>query len=691
MSGDGNWSLGVDVGGTFTDVVLARPGGALYSAKTPSTSDQSDGVITGITKVAALAGETLHSLLTKLSIVVHGTTVATNALLQYRGAKVGLLTTEGFRDELEFRRSYKESTFNPRLAAPHAICPRRYRLGIPERLDHHGNVLVPLDEDRVLEGVRFLKSEGIEAYAVCYLFNFVNPDHELRTAEIIAEEAPDAFISISSKVLPEIREFERVSTTTVNAFVGPAIKSYITHLDVKLRREGFGGELFIMQSNGGVLTAAETAQMAVGTLLSGPAGGVAAAGFIGERAGYKNLVTIDMGGTSYDVSVISDLTPEMTTESWVARYRIALPMLDIHTIGAGGGSIAWIDDGGALKVGPESAGSSPGPACYGRGGSRPTVTDVDVILGKLNPNFFLGGEMKLNIAAARKALDAHVAEPLGIDTIEAALAVSEIVNNNMANASQFVTTKRGLDPSAYALVAVGGAGAIHAGHQARLLGIDTVIVPSTGPVFCALGDVIGDLKVSEARTYFSTVADVDLSRLNAVFDAMEASARARLAGQSVTDRLELRRSVDLRYVGEVHEVTVPLRTRTKRVTALNFEAAVEAFHDLHERLFAHKDPSQPVEIMTLRVEMLGLRDPPEIRPEPFGAEDPSEALKGKRNIWFAREPTETPVYARERLRAGHFITGPAAIESWGTTIIVYPEQEALIDSYGSCIIESSRA
>jgi N-methylhydantoinase A len=552
-------------------------------------------------------------------------------------------------------------------------------------------VLTALDEAAVRKAARFLAGEGVRAISVCYLFSFIRPDHERRTREIIEEECPGLYVSLSHEVLPEIREYERVSTTVVNAYVGPAIKSYISHLDDKLRAEGFAGELFIMQSNGGMLTAAETTRHAVGTLLSGPAGGVTAAAMIGELAGYKNLMTVDMGGTSYDISVITNLTPGMTTESWLARYRIALPMLDIHTIGAGGGSIAWIDDGGALRVGPESAGSLPGPACYGRGGTRPTTTDVNLILGLLNPHFFLGGEMKLDLGAATEAVRVHVAEPLGIGVIEAAQAISEIVNNNMADASHLVTTRRGLDPRDFALVAVGGAGALHAGRQAELLGMTSVVVPAAGPVFCALGDTVANLKVSESRTCFGKLATLDIADLNARFDEMEVVARRRLAGQSVTNDFELRRSLDLRYEGEVHELTVPLRTRTRRVTALNIDATVRAFHDQHEQLFAHKDINHPVELLTLRVDVVGVRDTIRLRGASFGSENATEAVKNTRPIWFPGGCADATVYDGGKLKPGHFITGPAAIENWGTTIIVYPNQEALIDSYGNCIIENGRA
>ncbi|BCP51986.1 methylhydantoinase [Kaistia sp. 32K] len=686
-----HWNVGIDVGGTFTDLVAIGPNGEFRATKTPSTPDQSDGVLNGLGRLATELGRSLADFLGELPLIVHGTTVATNSLLEYNGAKVGLITTKGFRDEIEFRRSYKESVFDPRLKPPHAIVPRRSRIGVAERVDHQGNVLTPLDEAEVRAACEEFRRQGVEAVAICYLFSFVNPAHERRTAEIVREELPDAFISLSCDVLPEIREFERVSTTTVNAFVGPRVNAYLTHLEERLRSQGFKGELFIIQSNGGVLSAGEAGRYAVNTLLSGPAGGVTAGSYLGEMAGYDNLITVDMGGTSYDIALIENLQPAVTTESWIGRYRIALPMLDIHTIGAGGGSIAWVDAGGALQVGPASAGSYPGPACYSRGGTRPTVTDANVVLGLLNPDFFLGGEMVLDREKAVDAVRREVAEPLGLSVIEAASAIIELVNSNMANATRLVTTKRGRDPQQFALVAAGGAGGIHAGKQAEELGIRTVIVPGLAPVFCALGDNVADLKISESRTHIGRVDELDFEALNTMFQEMEQRARGRLAGQAVAGNFETRRSLDMHYVGEVHEVTVPIRSRTRRITKLNLDATLGDFHELHERLFAHKDPSQPVEILTLRLDLIGVRERPRMIPQEFGDEDASGALKGERQVHFDVEPTTVPVYDGGLLKAGSFIPGPAIIEQWGTTIAVYPGHECLIDAYGNVIIEIGQA
>ena len=682
-----NWTLGIDVGGTFTDIVASCSNGTVESAKVPSTLDQSDGVFNSIKKIARRQNQNLTEFLSQTNLIVHGTTVSTNALLEYKGAKTGLITTDGFRDELEFRRSYKESVFNPRLPAPHAIVPRRLRLGVIERIDYQGNILTPLDHQTCRNALEVLKDNDVDSIAVCLLFSFLNPLHEIQIAELIHELLPEVQVSLSSEVLPEIREFERTSTTVVNAYVAPLISQYLNNLQNKLRTQNFQGELFVMQSNGGVQTIAEASKYAVNTLLSGPAGGVTAGAYIGKHASYPNLITVDMGGTSYDVSVIQDLQPTVTTGTWIGRYRTAVPMLDIHTIGAGGGSIAWIDEGGGLQVGPRSAGAIPGPACYDCGGEVPTVTDADVLLGYIDPSTFLGGEMKLNKDKAEQAFIKHIANGLEMDGIEAALAVTDIVNNNMANAMHFVTTKRGYDPRDFTLLAIGGAGSIHAGRQAEDLGIETVIVPHLSPVFCALGDEVANLKVTETRTYYTKIVQLELDKLNSIFRDMEARAKKRLSTQSITNNFELRRIIAMRYCGEVHEVSVPIRSRTLRITSLNIDTLIKDFHQLHERIYAHKDLVQDTEILTLRLELTGVRKNFDLPEESFHEEDASHALKSERPVYFSHQPLHASVYDGSKLKPGNFIPGPAIIEQWGTTVVVYPGQEALIDSYRNCIIE----
>ncbi|MNB75202.1 Acetophenone carboxylase gamma subunit [compost metagenome] len=683
-----SWKLGIDVGGTFTDITALDDQGRITATKTPSTPDPSDGVIQGIVKIAGIIGQTAEQFLKNCTLLIHGTTVATNTILEYSGAKVGLITTEGFRDEIEFRRSYKESVFSPRLPAPYPIVPRRLRIGVPERVSAQGEVIRELDEQAVREAAAFFQSEGVEAVAVSFLFSFLYPAHEERVKQIFSEMAPEIFVTLSVEVLPQIREFERVSTTIVNAYTAPSMKHYLERLERRLKEQGFAGDLFVMQSGGGVQNIIQSGNLAASCLLSGPAGGVTAATFLGERIGYSDLITVDMGGTSYDVSVIESLQPTLTTESWISRYRVALPMLDIHTVGAGGGSIAWIDSGGMLQVGPRSAGSTPGPACYGRGGTEPTVTDVNLVLGYMNPDHFLGGEMKLDRSLSEEALRTHIANPLGISVIEAALAISEIVNNNMSNAIRFVTTQRGHDPRRFALLAAGGAGAVHAGRQAEDLGIETIIVPGFAPVLCALGDVTANLKVTELRTFYTSGAELDLQRMNDLFESMEQSAREKLGDNSrLKLHEEIRRYVDIRYAGEVHEVTVPIRTRTRKVTSLNMEATIKQFHELHERLYAHQNTGQEVEILNLRLDLIGVRERIQFEEKTFEGEDPQDALTSVRQVYFSSEPDATSIYNGANLKPGNLIIGPAVIEQWGTTIVVYPGHEALIDAGGNCIIE----
>ena len=689
------YKIGVDVGGTFTDLAVADPDGRLHITKTLTTpGEEATGILNGLAKVAAHYGLELRGLLAGTDVIVHGTTVATNAMLQYRGAVTGLLTTEGFRDEIEIRRGIKESAFDAKLEAPYPIAPRRRRLGIPERVDHQGRVLTALDEAAAREAIRRLKDQGVEAIAVCFLFSFLNPAHEQRVRELIADEFPDAYVSLSSDVLPQVRDFERVSTTLVNAFVGPTLRGYLDRLQARLRESGFRNDLFVMQSNGGIMTIEYSGEKSVYSLFSGPAGGIAAATWMGALAGYRDLITVDMGGTSYDVCLIRDGRPAITSDAWFSRYRVAIPLLDIHSIGAGGGSIAWVDAGGALKVGPQSAGSRPGPACYGRGGTLPTVTDADLVLGYLSPDSFAGGELQLDLAAARAAIQAEVGAPLGMTTEEAAWAISRIVNANMSNGIRVVSVQRGYDPRDFALMAFGGAGAVHAGVQAQDLGMPTIIVPKAAPVFCAFGDLIADLKVTEVRTFFAEAASVDMVRMNELVAGMIADAEARLpAGTGERISVELERFADMRYMGEVHEVTVPVRGRTRRITEQNLRATIKDFHDLHEQLYAHRDPHNPVELLNLRVDVIGRLPRPRPQEEAFIGEDASAAIRTRRPVFFGSERgfMEVPVYDGSRLVNGNVMVGPCIIEEPGTTIVVWPGQEALLDRYQNYIIEVGEA
>ncbi len=677
--------LGVDVGGTFTDFVATNGDGTFKGKVSSRPDDEATAVLEAVAAVSEHYEESVPGLLGATETFVLGTTVVTNAMLEYTGVSTGLLTTSGFRDVIDLRRGYKESLFDLHLPAPHPLAPRRHRRGIPERIDFAGNVLTPLDEDAVRAAARELREAGVEAIAVCFLFAFVNSEHERRARELILEEHPDCFVTLSCDVLPQIREFERVSTTIVNAYTSPKLKAYLRRLEERLREEGFRGQLLVMQSNGGVMDVGFSAERGVDAVLSGPAGGVVAALWTGARSGYRNIITADMGGTSYDVCLIHDGRPEVGVDHWLGRYRIAVPLLDIHTIGAGGGSIAWVDSGGALRVGPESAGAFPGPACYGRGGERPTVTDANLVLGYMDPERFLGSAMRLDLAAAREAIEANVARPLAMSATDAAIGIFRIANNSLSNALRYVSVSRGRDPRDYALMAFGGAGAIHAGVQAADLGMSTVLVPRNASVLSALGGMVSDFKVSKIQSFVRSSTDVDLDELNQVFEGMIAEAEALLGAP---DGARLERFLDLRYHGQVQEVIVPLQSRTRRVTPVNLARALRDFHDLHEQLYAFKRPEHPAQVVSLRVELTALREEMAVAPRPFGPESPHHAAVGTRDVFFDGQGfVSTPIFEGALLEPGNVVSGPAVIHEPDTTIVVYPGQEAMLDQYETYVIE----
>ncbi|GAB4336962.1 MAG: hydantoinase/oxoprolinase family protein [Candidatus Abyssubacteria bacterium] len=678
------YKIGIDVGGTFTDLVYTDRNESIQVVKTPSTPDnQAEGVLNGIGKIASREGLTLGELLRNTDLIIHGTTVATNTILEFKGARTGLIATRGFRDDIEIRRGYKERIFNPRYPQPVPIARRRHRLTVNERIDRDGKVLVPLDEDEAAGAVRKLKDAGIQSIAVCLFFGFLNTAHERKIGELIRREHPEAYISLSHEVLPQIREFERVSTTLVNAYTGPGMKRYLERLQNELSASGFDSEFFVMLSNGGIMSASYASNYAVYSLLSGPAGGVVACSqLIGELCHERNLITVDMGGTSYDVSLIRDSKPSITTDYWISRYRVACPMLDIHTIGAGGGSIAWVDPGGALQVGPQSAGAVPGPACYGKGGTEPTVTDANLVLGYLDPDHFLGGEMKLDRGAAEEAIR-RVAAPLGLDIVRAAAGVFRLVNNNMTNGIRVVSVQRGYDPRDFTLVAFGGNGALHAGVQARELGIRKVIVPRIATAFSARGLLSSNIVISKMRTHVARSDDYDLVAINAMFDSMrrETERDLPLAQRKRSGFMEGTREhryVDMHYKGETHEITVPLTATDGLVSDADLTRAVIAFHDAHEKLHTFSNPDDPVHIMNLRLETVVETRKPSVGKLECEGEDASGAIRCSRDVFFEEESgfVRVPIYDGSLVRCGNVMPGPCVIEEPATTIVVYPGQTA---------------
>ena len=561
----GGYRVGIDVGGTFTDLVLVRPDRTIHLDKTATTPhDQSEGVMTGLERLARSEGKDLAAFLAATERIVHGTTTADNTMIQMNGAVTGLVTSEGHRDEIEMRRGFKENIWDPSYPPPPPICPRRRRLGVPERLDYEGTVVEPLDEAALRKALRRLKLQQIESLAIVFLFSFVNPAHEKRAAEIAAEELPGVDVSLSHEVMPQAPEFERTSTTLVNAYVGPKIKRYLRNLEQKLRTAGYGRDLLLMQSNGGLMTASYVANKAVSVLGSGPSGGVVGACSVAKAAGIEDFVSVDMGGTSYDVCLVRGGRPHISSSwNWHHRYLVGLPMVDVQSVGAGGGSIASVVEG-ALHVGPESAGAQPGPICYRRGGTRPTVTDANLALGYLNPSYFYGGELSLDVEGVQRAIDEQIRGPLGLATVEeAAYGIFRMVNANMANAIRRVSATRGVDPRELPLVAFGGNGAVHAGMQAAELDIKQVLIPKTAPTFSALGLLLTDPIVIELRSYIAPAAEADLARVSALFAEMrEAASASLLAGGFPAREIQQQRVAYMCYPGQTFDM--PVRGRGRR-------------------------------------------------------------------------------------------------------------------------------
>jgi N-methylhydantoinase A len=607
------------------------------------------------------------------------------------GATTGLITSEGHRDEIEIRRGYKEDIWDPALPPPPPICPRRRRYGVPERLDFEGNVIVPLDEEAVRRACRRMKLQGVDSLAVVFLFSFVDPAHEKRVREIAAEELPGVMLSLSHEVMPSAPEFERTSTTLVNAYVGPKIGRYLGRLEERLREAGFRGELLIMQSNGGVMPGGYVAQKAVAVMGSGPAGGVNGATAVAGTAGIADFISVDMGGTSYDVCLVRGGTPEVKAGwNWHHRYLIGLPMVGVQSVGAGGGSIARVESG-ALRVGPESAGAQPGPVCYGRGGVEPTVTDGNLVLGYLNPAAFSGGTMRLDVEGAHAAIKERVAKPLGVSVVEAADGIFRLVNANMANAIRKISARRGIDPRPLTLVVFGGNGPVHAGMQAAELGIRRFFVPKLAPAFSALGLLLTDHVVDEMRSYISPVGRVDMARVNRLFADMEDAARAALSARNGKRprRLRLERMAALCYPGQTFDMPVPLPARNGPVTARALADTVERFHRMHEELHTYACREEEPILRGLRLKAVAVEDKPAFPRLPRKAA--GSPRLGARKAFFRGRFVATPVYDGPKLTPGQAILGPAIVEEPFTTIVVYPGQRATVDAFGNYTIALGKA
>ncbi|MCP3993717.1 MAG: hydantoinase/oxoprolinase family protein [bacterium] len=683
-----SFKVGIDVGGTFTDLFLWSGDGSVDSFKVPSTpQDPSIGVLHGLGAMAESRQLDPAEFARQIELIVHGTTVTTNAVLTRGGASTGLITTDGVRDALEMRRGIREQQYDNRYRNVVPLVPRSLRRTVQGRLDFRGEEIHALSAEDVREAVRLLADEGVSSVAICFMHAYSNPEHERAAAEIVREMLPEAYLSVSSQVLPTIRFYDRVSTTVLDAYVGPVLGKYLQSLTAKLTETDFGGVLLIMQSNGGVALPQVTSERPATTLLSGPAAGPRAAAACTEVHGSRDCILVDMGGTSFDASLVRDGSPAMNTEGEIDRLRITLPMLDIATIGAGGGSIGWIDQGGLLRMGPASAGAVPGPACYSRGGERPTCTDADLLLGYLDPGFFAGGTMRLDRSRAERAVREQIADPLGIDLQLAAAGMYGVINANMAHGVREITIKRGLDPREFPMVVAGGAGGIHACMIARELEIPTLLVPSTASTLCATGMLLCDLQHDFVRSCVGPLDGIAPDQLAALVTEMSGEGERQLQTEGASQTVH-EIALDLRYLKQYHEVTLPVERSA--IETGDYATIADAFHALHDRLYGYDltEEGTGLELINVRVRSIG-RTP---RPTPArlkqGGPDPSAARKGERRVFVPERESfaDVDVYDGHRLLHGNAVSGPALIEKTDTTIFVSADYAATVDEYGSVLL-----
>jgi N-methylhydantoinase A len=680
------WRIGVDSGGTFTDVCLFDDATERVEVwKVPSTPDDPSrgiaaGVEEGIAQVGADAGD--------IAYFGHGTTVGTNALIQHRGVRTGLITTDGFRDLLEIGRQKRPDLYDLQADKPEMLVSREMRIEVPERVRYDGSVETPLDEEAVRAAARQLRASGAKAVAVSFLYSFVRGDHEATVRRIVEEEFPEAFICTSHEVAPEFREYERMSTAVVNAYLGPVMHSYIERLAKRLDELGVKPKPHLTQSNGGVISFKAAAELPVRTVLSGPSTGVVAAQVIGQVAGFPNLITFDMGGTSSDVALLANGQCRLASEAVVHGYPIKAPMLDIHTVGAGGGSIAYVDSGGLLKVGPRSAGADPGPVCYGRGNEEPTVTDANVVLQTLNPTHLLGGRMAVRQDLAKAAIG-RLAEKLGMDTMATAQGILSVVTANMAKAIRVISVQRGHDPRDYTLMAFGGAGPLHAARLARELDMKRILVPRNPGILCAMGLLLTDLRADFAVTRLTVVGAEAVGDIEAAFQGLSERAEEWFAGEAVpAASRQITRTVDMRYAGQNYELAVALPDGP--VTPATLDALVEGFEAAHKRMYGFIAEGEAIQIVTFRVEATGLVAKASFKPRPDAGPDASGAIIGKRDVWLpeANGMVSCPIYDRSKLDAGNRIVGPAIVEQMDATTVVLPGMAAHVEPYLNLVLES---
>ncbi|MCH9017156.1 MAG: hydantoinase B/oxoprolinase family protein, partial [Chloroflexi bacterium] len=680
--------IGIDVGGTFTDFVVAQEGRPPRYFKTASTpNDPSEGLMTGLNDAASAHGLSLEDFLASADMIIHGSTVATNTLVERKGAKVGLITTDGFRDLLEMREGLKEDRYNLRMTPVEPLVPRYLRAEASERVLADGSVKVALDEDALNAVLDGLKDEGVESLAVCFLFSYLNPAHEDRVGEIIQAKFPGMYTSLSSQVIPQIKEFDRLSTTVINSYVGPVLGRYLESLQERLKSFRQAGDFLIMQSNGGVAPIEDSRRLAVRSILSGPAGGVSGAAAYGRLVGASDIIAFDMGGTSTDISLIENGEPHLSTEKFEGGWKISVPMIDIHTMGAGGGSIASVGPGGIMQVGPESAGALPGPASYGKGGELPTVTDANLALGYLNPDNFLGGSAKLQKDLAEKAVAEHVAQPLGLSMLEAAEGVSTVVSTSIAEGIRLMSVQRGVDPRRFTMLAFGGAAGLQAGKVARQLQVEKVIIPAAAAVLSAHGMLSTDLKYDYSRSYPAALLGIDLDSVKKIVANMETEGRNKLLGQGVPEAdIEISVSADMRYLDQIYDVNVPLPDLHQDPETLLSQWA-ENFHQRYRELYSYSQSEQEIRLVTLRATVVGRL--PKFDPPPLDSGNAKTLKEKARRSIYLGGWTEAPVYEIGDLPPGSSVNGPAILESDFTTVLIEPGDSATIDPYGGIELKVS--
>ncbi|MGI6169688.1 MAG: hydantoinase/oxoprolinase family protein, partial [Christensenellales bacterium] len=678
------YRIGIDVGGTFTDVTLLNANtGKYYNYKLSSTpGDQSLAIMNGAKEILELyqvePGE--------IKYFGHGTTVATNMIIERKGAKTALITTKGFGDILEIGRQTRPSLYDLQEDKPETLIPRLFRREADERISADGGIYKAIDAEEIKEILRQLKARKVEALAVCFLFSYLNSSHEKVVEQCIKEEWPDVYYSISSALIPEFREFERLSTTVINSYLGPKMKQYIDNLRNRVKQVGINVEPYITQSNGGIMSISSTIETPVQTALSGPSAGVVGAIYVAQAAGFNNIITYDMGGTSTDVSVVIGGIAEYTTKRKVCGLPSGVPMIDVNAVGAGGGSIAYIDNAGALKVGPESAGANPGPACYGRGGENPVVTDANLVLGRINPAHFLGGRMKIHAELAHNVVKEKIADKLDIPLQKAASGIIRVVNSNMARAIRVITVERGHNPSDFTLVSYGGAGPLHAVDLAREMGISKVLIPPNPGTMCALGLLTADIRKSYVRTAMTDYTDATPELINDIIRPLMDEGRQWLASENVSpEHQSFRNIIEMRYIGQNYELQIDVPARD--LEEPDMAALKDQFFREHEKNYGYYNPNAPMQLINFRSEAIGNVAKPTLSRLEYATTDLAECKVGERQVYFSETGMVTcAVYDRAKLGTISRVDGPCIIEQMDSTTVISPNAHFEVDSYGNLII-----